>query len=107
MSTSPAVNISHVLPDVGSLLGGTEVAVLGSNFPQRSRCFFGSEAARITWLGESSLMCVSPLGRKPGPVRIIISADTERSDIRHDAAGSTFTYQDDLYKELWVVAFFS
>jgi len=105
MSTSPAVTISRVIPNVGPLAGGTQVAVLGSHFPRSSRCLFGSEEAAITWLGESSLMCISPLGRKPGPVSLTVGVGRGDLDIDDDAGPPFFTYQDDLYKELWATAF--
>ena len=100
MSTPPIVSISRVIPDAGPLAGGTQVAVLGSRFPQSSGCFFGSEEAEITWLGDSSLMCISPLGKKPGPVPLTIRVGNETSNIDRDAGSPSFTYQDDLYEEL-------
>lgn len=107
MSTSPVVIISRVIPNAGSLVGGTRVAVLGSHFPPSSRCFFGSEEATIMWRGESSLTCTSPPGRKLGPVSLTVGAGSGSGTFGMDDAAepSLFTYQDDLYKELWVIAF--
>jgi len=100
MSTSQAVSISRVIPNGGSLAGGTRVAVLGSHFPPSSRCFFGSEEATITWRGESSLKCTSPPGRKLGPVSLTVRVGSGTFDMGDAAGSSFFTYQDDLYKEL-------
>ena len=105
MSTSPVVSISRVIPNAGSLVGGTRVAVLGSHFPPSSRCFFGSEEATITWRGESSLTCTSPPGRNLGPVSLTVGVGSGTSGMDDAAEPSLFTYQDDLYKELWVIDF--
>lgn len=86
------------------MTGGIEVVILGSHFLPSDRCFFGSEEATTTWKGES-LICVSPPGRKPGPVLVTINnvpitAIGDTTACHNEDAELLFTFQEDPQKEL-------
>lgn len=98
--SAPSPSISRVIPDIGPTAGGSEIAVLGSHFPQSSRCFFGLEEAATTWRGVDCLMCILPPSKKPGIVPVTIKMDSSTIYDNTSPSGNLFTYQEDLYGEL-------
>jgi len=86
-SGSPIIVKVH--PNTWPVAGVDKVAVLGSNFPQSSRCFFGSEEAEIMQREEGWLWCIPPQSMEPGSVDVIIQVD----DLVVTSPQS-FTYKD-------------
>lgn len=82
--------IVKVHPNIWPVAGVDKVAVLGSNFPQSSRCFFGSEEAEIMQREEGWLWCIPPQSMGPGSVDVIIRVD----DWITVTSPKSFTYKD-------------
>jgi uncharacterized protein len=102
----PAPVIRRLVPAKGPTAGGTEVTILGTNFPAgvELRCVFGENVATSTqrW-SENTLVCIVPPRVAPGAVPVWLEG-VEKS---HDAAASPmFTYEDESDRALCVRAFF-
>ncbi|MBI1760403.1 MAG: M36 family metallopeptidase [Acidobacteria bacterium] len=54
--------IEGVLPDFGSIRGGTTVTVLGKGFTPETTVAFNGRAARVTFVNATTLRAVTPFG---------------------------------------------
>lgn len=78
----PAPKVTQLIPHEGPTTGGTEVTVLGENFPPGVTVLFGAIPAPTTkvW-GSNTLVCTLPPSTIPGPVLIAL----------RDSAGTVIT----------------
>ena len=56
------VNIASVFPRFGTILGGTNLTIIGSSLPDISNlcCIFGNVNVSAMWRSEDKISCVSP-----------------------------------------------
>jgi hypothetical protein len=91
----PIPHIQCILPTSGPVTGGTEIAILGTNFYRGLRCAFGGGAGvDTTWFSDTASKCHSPPGQIPGEVDVKFEGVLEM----HPTA--TFTYIDTREKDL-------
>lgn len=69
------INVNSIVPDTGSVSGGTLVTALGDGWTNVTGwwCIFGQTPARATYINESALSCSSPAVSGPGNVSFSIS----------------------------------
>ena len=92
--TSGMVFVSHVLPPLGPVAGGTNVSVYGTNFVPREiaeglACSFDGLVVNATFLSTSHLLCDSPPARMSNPGVVTVEMSLNRQEFY---SGSTFAY---------------
>ena len=88
------VFVSHVLPPLGPVAGGTNVSVYGTNFVPREiarglACSFDGLVVNATFLSTSHLLCDSPPARMSNPGVVTVEMSLNRQEFY---SGSTFAY---------------
>lgn len=71
-------SIFHLAPSSGSILGGTEVIVLGENFDPSRRVVFGETVAVTQWWSAGALRCIAPPSAIAGRVAVSIEGFAAR-----------------------------
>lgn len=99
--------IHKIVPAEGSILGGTEVTLLGSGFYQGLEVMFGdTEATTTTFWGEKCLNCIAPPASQVGIVTVKFKHEHHNYTQMQQPAqsGPVFTYFDDHTVEMYRVA---
>ncbi len=66
------VEVNSVIPDRGTIRGGTVVTLQGSGFSSSVRVYFGDREAEVVSTASSAIQVVSPAGQKTGVVDISV-----------------------------------
>lgn len=69
----PAPSLIKISPASGYTTGGEIATVIGANFTDHMKVFFGSSEATVTTWTETSITVKSPTAAAPGPVDIIVT----------------------------------
>ncbi|MBK5218881.1 MAG: IPT/TIG domain-containing protein [Thermoleophilia bacterium] len=70
----PEPTIASVTPAAGSIAGGSEVTILGSDFSGATAVRFGLvPALSFSVLTDTRILAISPPGSKPGPVDAVVT----------------------------------
>ena len=88
------VTVASVYPSVGPVVGGTVVAVHGSNFVDASSlaCVFGDEAASTgRWVSSSTVECVAPPSEGSAETSVAVAVTNNGADFIV-TEGITFQY---------------
>ncbi|KKY29267.1 putative ankyrin repeat protein [Phaeomoniella chlamydospora] len=104
----PAPLIHKLVPAEGSILGGTEVTLLGNGFHQGLEVMFGdTEATTTTYWGEKCLNCITPPAIQPGTVTVVFKHEHPHFASvpgQSQPRQTVFTYVDDREVELYRLA---
>jgi hypothetical protein len=100
----PAPLIHKLVPAEGSIVGGTEVTLLGSGFYQGLEVMFGdTEATTTTFWGDTCLKCLAPPAFEAGAVEILFRHEHPLHSINRARSWATpviFIYVDDMTPQL-------
>ena len=104
----PVPLIHKLVPAEGSVLGGTEVTLLGNGFYQGLEIMFGdTEATTTTFWGEKCLNCITPPAIQTGTVSVTFKHEHPQYAqvaAQSQSRQSIFTYVDDREVELYRLA---
>jgi sugar lactone lactonase YvrE len=91
IGTLSAPTITNVQPDAGSLAGGTEVIISGTNLNGASEVLFGSTPAKSFTVDSASMIsAVSPAAASAGTVAVSVRTPAGLSG---PSAGAQFSYR--------------
>ena len=85
--TQPALD--SISPSAGSMLGGTEVTLRGSNFPEHAACIVDEIIAPTKRVSASSVVCTTP---PHAPKRVNVSLLSEEVDYKTEGLMAIFQY---------------
>jgi len=69
------------IPNQGPMGGGTEVSILGENFHEGLKVFFGDVEAHSEYWGPKTIICVSPPVYVEGSVNITLNEPTKGEEL--------------------------
>jgi hypothetical protein len=87
IASAPAPAISAVLPDSGSISGGTSVTISGRNFRPGAVVRFGGSAASVVSVSAGHIQVLTP-AQSSGSVTVTV----ENSDVQTATAAKAFTF---------------
>jgi IPT/TIG domain/Putative Ig domain len=87
IASAPAPAISVVLPDSGSIGGGTSVTISGSNFRPGAVVRFGGSAASVVSVSAGQIQALTP-AQSSGSVTVTV----ENSDVQTATAAKAFRF---------------
>ncbi|CAO3634662.1 unnamed protein product [Cunninghamella blakesleeana] len=90
-SSSLSPMIEKIIPDHASMVGGTEITILGSHFHEGMTCYFGNKPAlTTTYWSPSTLVCVVPSTNQLGPVLITLGKNNNSNNNNDSNDNTTF-----------------
>jgi hypothetical protein len=89
-------HILRINPKSGPITGGTEVDLLGSNFPRDAFCLFEQAPALTEWFNETVCLCISPPSITAGTVEVKFGG------VLAMGATRSFTYVDTRENDMYV-----
>ena len=87
----PGPSLGSIFPTVGNVLGGTVVAVSGTNFKDGATVTFGAiPATGVTIVDDTVIVCTAPAAAAEGPVDVTVS----NPDGKSATLEGVFDYKD-------------
>jgi phospholipase D-like protein/IPT/TIG domain-containing protein len=86
---APPPSISNIVPNSGSVAGGSAITINGSNFVFGATVLVGSAAATVQTTTGSYIYATVPAASQPGTVNVIVT----NPDGQSSPPGATYTYQ--------------
>lgn len=88
----PAPTVTGLSVGSGSIVGGTEVTITGTDLNGTSAVEFGDlQASSYTVKSDTEIVAVSPPSAEPGPVDVAVTTNAGASGV--NSRGNSFTYQ--------------
>jgi hypothetical protein len=72
-SAAPIPTISSVIPDEGSVSGGTNVMITGTGFTDATMVTFGGIPATFVVISDTEINVITPGGPTEGPVDVVVT----------------------------------